>query len=117
MRESSVESYFTECIAKNFTPDRVDQRKYVSPGHRGVADRLVFLNMPCHLHTLHLVELKAPAKHLQEHQKRERERMKLLGIPTFRLDTHAKIDCYISMITQNMPYYRNNAADLAKILP
>jgi hypothetical protein len=89
MRESVVETYFR----KRVTAAGAEVRKYVSPGRRGVADRLVFWPRA----RLHLVELKAPGKTEKPHQVRERKRMTDLGFFCIVLDSKEAVDEYIDL--------------------
>jgi hypothetical protein len=99
VRESKVERYLTA---------RVKWRggrclKFVSPGRRGVVDRLVqwpatgpYGILP--IARTHYVETKAPGKKLVKGgpQDRERKWLKTGGFDYFLLDTIEKVDAYIT---------------------
>lgn len=59
MRESAIERYFTDLVKLRGGK----AYKFVSPGNRGVPDRIVFFKGICHL-----VELKAPGGRLRPEQ-------------------------------------------------
>lgn len=89
MRERTVEQHFRHRVKKAGG----EQRKFVSPGRRGVGDRIAL--WPGAL--CDFVELKAPGKKAKPHQTREAKRMVRLGFATFVLDTKARVDWYIDM--------------------
>lgn len=92
MRESTVEIY----LHGQVTVAGGTTRKFVSPGHRGVSDRIVL--WPGAL--MHFVETKAPGEKAKPHQEREHARMRALGFEVHVLDTKAKIDTYINRVRQ-----------------
>ena len=88
MLERTVEEYFVKQV--KLAGGIV--RKFVSPGRRGVADRLVFFPGG----RLRLVELKRPDKgKLSVLQKREAQRMRDLGHIVDVIDTKEKVDLWI----------------------
>lgn len=82
-------------------------RKFVSPGHRGVPDRVViwprvhpltyYRHQPNVVHAaeVHFVETKAPGKDAEKHQAREHVRLQKLGCVVLVLDTIRKVDNYV----------------------
>ena len=88
MLERTVEEYFV----KKVKAAGGVVRKFVSPGRRGVADRLVFFPGG----RLRLIELKRPMKgKLSVLQEREAKRMRDLGHIVDVLDTKEKVDIWI----------------------
>lgn len=92
MREREVEHYFV---------DRVEeagglQRKFTSPGFRGVADRVCGFPGA----RFAFVELKRPSKDAEDHQKREHARWRKLGFLVFVLDTKEAVDVFIDYMTR-----------------
>ena len=86
MRESEVEQYFVKRVkeAGGLT------RKFVSPGHRGVPDRIVV-----YFGVVHFVELKAPGKKLRLDQQREHTKLSEAGADVWALDTKEGVDRFI----------------------
>jgi hypothetical protein len=88
MRESDIEDYLVEQVAKR----RGEQRKVKWINRHGAPDRLVWIpgwsypKMP---------ELKAPGLPLKEHQKREHKRLKKMGIYCCKLDTFTDVDRFL----------------------
>lgn len=62
MRERDIEKH----LVKRCKELRIWQRKFVSPGHRGVPDRILLYEGE-----VLFLELKAPGKHLRPLQQRE----------------------------------------------
>lgn len=83
MRESSVEKYLDERIVAlgGIT------RKWVSPGRRGVPDRIVFIRG-----TIEFVELKAPGGKVKPWQKREHARLEEQGATVLVLASKDDVD-------------------------
>lgn len=86
MRESAVESHFKK---------RVKERggyayKFVSPGHRGVPDRIAVMPDGVTL----FVELKRPGAEPEPHQVREHQRLRELQQTVLVLDTKEQVDWY-----------------------
>jgi hypothetical protein len=94
VRETVVEAYLRK---------RVEEcgglcEKHVSPGRKGVPDRLVtipYRNEP-NTPRMELVETKAPGKKPRADQVRDHERRAKLGIVVRVIDTKAKVDNYIA---------------------
>ncbi len=90
MRESVVETYLREQVE---ALGGICE-KHVSPGRRGVPDRIVTL--PYGLGP-YFVETKAPGKTAEPHQVRDHVRRAKLGHPVRLLDTKEKVDDQIRM--------------------
>ncbi len=86
MRESVVEQHLRRVVKKLGG----ECLKFVSPGRRGVSDRLVFLPGG----EFWLIELKAPRRQPRANQVRWQQRMKALGFVALVLDTKEKIDAW-----------------------
>lgn len=88
MRESPIESYLVQEVKKL----RGEIRKVQWVAHHGAPDRLVWIpgwafpKMP---------ELKAPLKPLQDHQRREHNRLKKMGIVCCKLDSFEDVDRFL----------------------
>ncbi len=90
MRERDVESHLR-------TQVRLlggECEKFVSPGKRGVPDRIV--SWPGGV--LDFVELKRPKKGAEDHQARDHKRRRAMGFRVFLIDTIAKVDAYINIV-------------------
>lgn len=100
MRESKIEQYLRREV------ERRGGRclKFVSPGRRGVPDRIV--QWPerlwdpvsaglVRLARTHYVETKRPGGRLSPHQRREHAWLHRHGFPVLVLDTITKVDNYI----------------------
>jgi hypothetical protein len=88
MKESVIETYLCDQII--LLGGLCE--KHVSPGQRGVPDRLA--TWPCGM--MHLIETKAPGKKPDPHQRRDHERRRKRGVRVFVLDTKEKVDSYIA---------------------
>lgn len=86
MRESEIERYFVKRVKEAGGL----QRKFVSPGHRGVPDRIVV-----YWRCVHFVELKAPGKKLRPDQQREHTKLSEAGADVWALDTKESVDAFI----------------------
>jgi hypothetical protein len=86
VREREIEAYFVKRVREAGGL----QRKFVSPGHRGVPDRIVVFDG-----WVTFVELKAPGKPLRAEQEREHKRLRDKGCATFKIDTKDNVDWYI----------------------
>ena len=82
MRESKIEKVFREAVESNAGV----AYKFVSPGRRGVPDRLVLFPGG----KAYFVELKAPGKDLEPHQEREIARIKRMGHSVVVIDSVQK---------------------------
>jgi hypothetical protein len=89
MREREIEAYFCKRVKEAGGL----QRKFVSPGHRGVPDRIVV-----HLGDVYFVELKAPGEKLRPDQDRERKKFLAAGGEVFVFDTKSGIDLFITYL-------------------
>lgn len=83
MREAQIENHLIHRIAELGG----ECRKVSWPGRRGAPDRAVFLPG-----RLVWVELKAPGKKAQSHQRREHQRLRALGQTVLVIDSIAEID-------------------------
>jgi hypothetical protein len=89
MRESTVEAYFVKRVKEAGGL----QRKFVSPGHKGVPDRIaVFYGW------VFFVELKAPGKPLRDDQAREHDKLFAAGCNVFVIDSKEGVDYFIESI-------------------
>ncbi len=88
--ERVIESYFKEQVEKNGGMCE----KFVSPGTKGVPDRIVTWPAPG-FSRIHFVELKAPLGKLDPCQVRDHARRKRLGCHVFVLYTKRQVDDYI----------------------
>lgn len=92
MREREVEQYFIRRVREAGGL----QRKFVSPGHKGVPDRICGFDGG----RFSFVELKRPTKTAEAHQAREHKRWRDLGFVVFVLDTKAAVDVFIEYMTR-----------------
>jgi hypothetical protein len=86
VRESEIEAYFVRRVKEAGGL----QRKFVSPGHRGVPDRIVLF-----AGWMAFAELKRPNMMAEDHQAREHKRIIAQGFPVFILDTKERVDSFI----------------------
>jgi hypothetical protein len=86
MRESEVERY----LIKRVKEVGGHQRKFISPGCRGVPDRIVVLDCE-----VYFVELKAPGKKLRPDQEREHLKIRNAGGNTRVIDSKEAVDAFI----------------------
>jgi hypothetical protein len=86
MREKEVEQYLIRRVreAGGLT------RKFVSPGHRGVPDRIVI-----YMGHVNFVELKAPGKLLRADQVREHKKLRDAGALVWTIDSKDRVDYFI----------------------
>lgn len=92
MRESEVERYFVKRVKESGAL----QRKFGSPGHRGVPDRIVV-----YFGSVYFVELKAPGKGLRDDQTREHEKLFAAGAMVFVLDSKEAVDYFIERVRKS----------------
>ena len=85
MREREVEQYFIRRVREAGGL----QRKFVSPGVKGVPDRILIIGG-----IVYFVELKAPGKKLRPDQKREHERMFRVGANVLVMDCKYDVDVF-----------------------
>ena len=71
------------------------QRKFSSPGHKGVPDRIAVING-----RVYFVELKAPGKFLRADQMREHEKLRIAGAHVFTIDSMEGVDYFIEKVTK-----------------
>ncbi len=90
MRESTIEQYFNDCVKERGG----ETRKFVSPGRRGVVDRLVLFPGQ----RIFFVELKAPGEKPNAAQAREHTRLWALGFSVCVLDTKEKVDAFLKKV-------------------
>lgn len=87
MRESNIEKYLRELVeARGGLCE-----KHVSPGRRGVPDRLITW-----AGTMDLVELKAPGKKPRTEQERDHVMRRRRGILVWVLDSKEAVEAYVN---------------------
>lgn len=96
MLESTVEKYLRELVEEN--PNCYCE-KHVSPGRRGVPDRLV----TWHFGRMDLVETKRPNKTAREEQLRDHRRRAKAGVPVYLIDTKEKAAQYVRQRKMGWP--------------
>lgn len=87
MRESEIEAYFVKRVKEAGGL----QRKFVSPGHRGVPDRIVV-----YFGAVFFVELKAPGEDLRADQCREHDKLFAAGADVRMIDSKEEVDKFIT---------------------
>ncbi|UTG84518.1 VRR-NUC domain-containing protein [Bacillus paranthracis] len=92
MRESEVEGYLVKKIKQigGLAP------KWVSPGQRGIPDRIVVLPNGITLY----VEMKAPGKKLAPLQELWAKRLTKLGHKAYMIDSKEEVDNFIGKCQQ-----------------
>jgi hypothetical protein len=92
--EKQVEAY----LRRRVTAAGGVARKWVSPGHNGVPDRLVFLPGG----KIYPVEMKAPGRkaNLSPGQRVEHTRLARLGAPVWVLSTRAEVDAFLREVLE-----------------
>ena len=95
MRETVIEKYLTREV------ERRGGRclKWVSPGHNGVPDRLVFLPGPWFA----LAETKAPGNPLEPLQQWWATSLGALGFRAAKIDSHADVDALMREYDEQAP--------------
>lgn len=68
--------------------------KFVSPGHSGVPDRIVFLPKG----RIYLVELKAPGRKLTKLQNRTKKQFEKLGFTYYVISSYEEVEEFINAI-------------------
>ena len=96
MREREIEAYFV----KREKEAGGLQRKFVSPGHRGVPDRIVGFKYE----RFAFVELKATGEVPRPDQSREHLKWAALGFDVFILDSKERVDDFIAYMTRWLCY-------------
>jgi hypothetical protein len=91
MREREIEQYFIRRVREAGGL----QRKFVSPGHKGVPDRICVLEG-----RVHFVELKAPGKALRSEQAREHARFRAHGGEVWTIDSKERVDYFIQQLCE-----------------
>ncbi|TWH46351.1 VRR-NUC domain-containing protein [Sporomusa sp. KB1] len=93
MRESFLERKLVSAV------ERIGGKapKWVSPGNRGVPDRLIILPDGRTMY----VEMKAPGKPLEPLQVRWAKILRKLGHKVYKIDSAADIDKFIFEVTAN----------------
>ena len=86
MRERDIEQYFIRRVREHGGL----QYKFVSPGHRGVPDRIVIFEG-----RVFMVELKAPGKTVRPEQEREHARLNRHGQATWVISTKEEVDYFL----------------------
>lgn len=95
MRERQVERHLRHMVEAHGGTTR----KFVSPGRRGVADRIVIwprrINSIVVCAAIHFIETKRPGERAKAHQAREHKRLRALGCTVLVVDTIQKVDDYV----------------------
>lgn len=86
MREREIEAYFVKRV-KEYGGE---QRKWVSPGHKGVPDRVLVLGG-----NVYFVELKAPGKAPRPDQLREHDKLRRQGACILIIDGEEGVDAFL----------------------
>lgn len=89
MREREIEQYFIRRVREAGGL----QRKFVSPGVRGVPDRIVV-----HDGNVHFVELKASGQLPRDDQRREHRRLQEAGARVWIIDSKEEVDYFIGLL-------------------
>lgn len=87
MRESTIERYLHQQVTKAGGTTR----KFVSPGHKDVPDRIVIWPLA----GVHFVETKAPGKKPRAGQLREHARLRKLGCTVLTIESPKEVDTYV----------------------
>lgn len=87
MREREIEAYFVKRVKEAGGL----QRKFVSPSHKGVPDRIAVLSRG-----ICFVELKAPGKGLRPDQVREHAKLTKAGCRVYTIDSLEAVDYFIA---------------------
>ncbi len=95
-REKKIEKYLAEQVKKIGGVSR----KYVSPGFRGVPDRICFFD-----HTIVFVEVKTPEGVLSKMQEREINMLSKFHLPVAVVRSTEEVDCMISDIKKLLETY------------
>ena len=92
MREREIEQYFIRRVREAGGI----QRKFVSPGHKGVPDRICCFPFG----RFALVELKAPGKKLRPDQEREFAKWQAVGCIPWKIDSRESVEVFIEYMTR-----------------
>lgn len=87
MIEAAVESYFKRRVKETGG----EERKVVFPGRKGAPDR--FCGWPNGRHAF--VELKRPKGKAEQHQVREHQRLRAIGVQVEIIDTPERVDIFV----------------------
>lgn len=90
MLENRIENRLRECIKEKGGM----ALKFISPGCRGVPDRLVFLPGG----RIYLVELKAPGKDLRPLQKKMKAKFEKLGFKYYVIDSYEDVEAFMNEV-------------------
>jgi hypothetical protein len=90
MREREIEQYFIRRVREAGGL----QRKFVSPGHKGVPDRIAVFGGGW----VAFVELKAPGKCLRPDQAREVSKLLKAGCNVFVIDSKEAVDYFFTRV-------------------
>lgn len=98
--EQKIEEYLTEQVQARGALCE----KFVSPGRRGVPDRLITWRPvnPMRSGQMDLVETKAENGRLRPEQRRDHKRRAMLGIRVYLLNSRAKVDTYVNARARGM---------------
>jgi len=89
MREREIEAYFVKRVKEAGGL----QRKFVSPGHRGVPDRIVVYGGE-----VYFVELKGSAGLIRADQSREHTKLEAAGADVWVLRSLSQVDLFIKLM-------------------
>jgi hypothetical protein len=92
VRERDIEAYFVKRVKEAGG----EQRKFVSPGHKGVADRIC--GFP--VERFAFVELKRPGEKARPDQIREAKKWHRIGFLCVLIDSKEAVDEFIWLMTQ-----------------
>lgn len=96
MRESKIEDYLKQKIRA----EGGEVRKVKWIGRNGAPDRVVMLKgQVC------FIELKAPGKKPEPHQKREHKRMRDMGAMVLVIDSREQVDSFVGMCRGGLSQY------------
>jgi len=94
------EKYLEKALADFIKSEGGECRKFVSPGHIGVPDRLCFLPRGM----LFLVETKSTGDKTRPSQVREHERLKALGFKVFVVSTEQELTQFKETVWTTQSY-------------
>ena len=91
MRERDIEAYFVKRVKEAGGL----QRKFVSPGVRGVPDRIAIFKG-----AVHFIEFKVPGKFLRADQLREHRKLAAAGCRMWIIDSKEGVDYFMEKVTK-----------------
>ena len=94
-REKEVEAYLRKTIRRH----EGLPYKFVSPGRRGVPDRVPVI--PCFDPSIQFIEVKAPGKEPEDYQEREHERIRKAGGIVHIVENKEEIDDLFFLLCTN----------------